>query len=83
MFPYIVIFCVELIKNLIKKSFPTGIEIKVDDNKIDKSFSENIKAREFGSKKRWQILFLFKVHFLFDVKDILCVFTTFFIDHSF
>ena len=46
-----------LIKNLIKKSFPTGIEIKVDDNKIDKSFSENIKAREFGSKKRWQILF--------------------------
>lgn len=46
-----------LIKNLIKKSFPTGIETKVDDNKIDKSFSENIKAREFGSKKRWQILF--------------------------
>ncbi len=46
-----------LIKNLFNKSFPTGIEIKVDNKEIDSSFSENIKAREFGSKKRWQILF--------------------------
>ncbi|MBQ4573413.1 MAG: hypothetical protein IJA80_09070 [Clostridia bacterium] len=46
-----------LIKNIFNKSFPTGTEIKTDDKEIDSSFSENIKAREFGRKNRWQILF--------------------------
>lgn len=47
-----------LIKNLTNKSVPTGMEIELNTNEIiDSDFSENVKAREFGSKKRWQILF--------------------------
>lgn len=47
-----------LIKNLLDKSFPSGVEIEINsDKKVDSSFSQNLKIREFGSKKRWQILF--------------------------
>ncbi len=47
-----------LIKNLFNKSVPTGIEINLNvTEKIDKTFSENIKARTFGAKRRWRILF--------------------------
>ncbi len=47
-----------LIKNLTCKSFPSGREIELNTNeKVDSSFSQNLKIREFGSKKRWQILF--------------------------
>ena len=47
-----------LIKNLLNKSFPSGVEIEINsDKKVDSSFSQNLKLREFGSKKRWQILF--------------------------
>lgn len=47
-----------LVKNTFNKAVPTGTEIRIDDKKIDSDFSENIKAREFGRKNRWQILFL-------------------------
>lgn len=47
-----------LIKNLTDKSFPSGREIEINRNEcIDKSFSQDMKMRKFGSKKRWQILF--------------------------
>ena len=47
-----------LIKNLTEKSFPSGREIKINRNEmVDKSFSQNLKMRKFGSEKRWQILF--------------------------
>ena len=46
-----------LIKNIINKSVPTGKEIEIDCKECDSSFSENIKARDFGRKNRWQILF--------------------------
>ena len=47
-----------LIKNLLNKSFPSGMEIEINsEKKIDNSFSQNLKLRAFGSKKRWQILF--------------------------
>ena len=47
-----------LIKNLTNKSFPTGKEIELNTGgKIDSTFSENIKARAFGTKRRWRILF--------------------------
>lgn len=46
-----------LIKNIFDKSFPTGKEIKVDLKESNSSFSQDVKARNFGRKNRWQILF--------------------------
>ena len=46
-----------LIKNLINKSFPSGKEIEINSKNEDSVFTQNIKGRNFGSKKRWQILF--------------------------
>ena len=46
-----------LLKNIKNKKIPTGKEIRRDTQDNEAMFSENIKAREFGRKKRWQILF--------------------------
>lgn len=46
-----------LIRNLKDSSLPTGKEITIGSENIDRTFSENIKGRAFGSKRRWQILF--------------------------
>lgn len=46
-----------LLKNLNNKLLPTGKEIEIDIKEEDSVFAENIKARDFGRKKRWQILF--------------------------
>lgn len=46
-----------LIKNIFDNSFPTGKEINVDFKESNSSLSQDIKARDFGRKNRWQILF--------------------------
>lgn len=46
-----------LLKNLKNKKFPAGTEIEMDQQSIDTAYTENIKARSFGQKNRWQILF--------------------------
>ncbi len=46
-----------LIKNIFNKSVHTGKEFEIENKENDNSFSENIKARDFGRKNRWQILF--------------------------
>ena len=46
-----------LLKNLKNKSFPSGTEIGLTQQNTDSSFKENMKARSFGQRKRWQILF--------------------------
>lgn len=46
-----------LLKNLKNKKLPTGKELPIDTENNEAVFSENIKAREFGRKRRWKILF--------------------------
>lgn len=46
-----------LIKNLKNKSHPSGMEIPVEKESDDVTFSENMKGMTFGRQKRWQILF--------------------------
>lgn len=46
-----------LLKNLKNKSLPTGKEIEINTENIDSAFTENIRGRNFGKQKRWQILF--------------------------
>ncbi len=46
-----------LLNNLRDKNIPTGREIEIKEENIENCYSQEIKARDFGSKKRWQILF--------------------------
>ena len=46
-----------LLKNLKNKAFPTGTEITVEETDVSTEYSENVKARSFGQKNRWQILY--------------------------
>lgn len=46
-----------LIRNLINKSHPSGLEIPVTKKSDNSFFSKNVKGMMFGQKKRWQILF--------------------------
>lgn len=46
-----------LLKNLKNKKFPSGTELSVEKETPDSAYTQNIKARAFGQKNRWQILF--------------------------
>ncbi len=46
-----------LLKNILNKNVQTGIEIPIEESDTEEIYSENIKGRNFGRKKRWQILF--------------------------
>lgn len=46
-----------LLSNLKNKKHTTGKEILLSQSEENADFKENLKARRFGQKKRWQILF--------------------------
>lgn len=46
-----------LLRNLKNKMNPSGTEILLNHTNVPQEFCEDIKARKFGQKRRWQILF--------------------------